>query len=77
MFNHSNCPSVQKLEQEGRFLGYSLPGWYVCLRWKRNNYLIIDGIAKSNGKYYKYAEPYLRRIGELVNGGKPDTGEIT
>lgn len=76
MLKNSNCPSVDKLESEGRFMGYSLPGWYACFRYQRSNFLIVDGIA-ANGKYYKYSEPYLQRIGTLVNGGHPLTGDIT
>lgn len=75
MLKNRNTPSVEKLEREGRFMGYSLPGWYPCYRYDGGNFLMVDGI--KDGKYYKYSEPFVQRIGMLVNGGHPVTGDIT
>ena len=56
----------------GRFLGYTIEGFWEVFRVKKINYMIVDGI--KNGKYYKYIDVYKGKIGKLANGFDMFTG---
>lgn len=66
-----NTPTVFQLERFARFLGYNQ--YNPVFRYESANWEIVD--IYRNGKKHVYVERYRDRLGKLVSGYHPVTGQ--